>query len=76
MTLKMTPSLFGLTGKFSTVIFFEDMPNPNKLHSGPGGSSMMGLFSEIGPCLMEKEEGETIRNEHSWTNFANVLFIE
>lgn len=37
---------------------------------------MMGLFSEIGPCLVEEEGSETVRNKHSWTNFANVLFIE
>ncbi|KAH7027383.1 Alpha/Beta hydrolase protein [Microdochium trichocladiopsis] len=62
--------------------FFESRDDPANdpvtvwLNGGPGGSSMMGLFSEIGPCLVEEEGGETVRNEHSWTNFANVLFID
>ncbi|KAK7940719.1 alpha/beta-hydrolase, partial [Apiospora aurea] len=53
--------------------FFESRSAPQDgpvmvwLNGGPGGPSMMGLFSEIGP---------TIRNEHSWSNFANVLFID
>ncbi|KXJ91530.1 Alpha/Beta hydrolase protein [Microdochium bolleyi] len=62
--------------------FFESRDDPQNdpvtvwINGGPGGSSMMGLFAEIGPCLMEKEGSETVRNEHSWTNFANVLFID
>ncbi|KAK8055719.1 hypothetical protein PG993_000946 [Apiospora rasikravindrae] len=46
------------------------------LNGGPGGPPMMGLFSEIGPCLTVKGGNGTIRNEHSWSNFVNVLFID
>ncbi|KAK7950875.1 uncharacterized protein PG986_006603 [Apiospora aurea] len=62
--------------------FFESRSAPQDgpvmvwLNGGPGGPSMMGLFSEIGPCLTVKGGNETIRNEHSWSNFANVLFID
>lgn len=37
---------------------------------------MYGLFKEIGGCQMNKLDNDTIYNEHSWANFANVLFIE
>ncbi|KAK8138060.1 hypothetical protein PG984_001440 [Apiospora sp. TS-2023a] len=62
--------------------FFESRSAPQDdpvmvwLNGGPGGPSMMGLFSEIGPCLAAKDGNGTVRNEHSWTNFANVLFID
>lgn len=48
-------------------------------YSGPGASSMTGLFTEMGPCLTSADTTEnngTYRNEHSWSNFANLLFIE
>ncbi|KAK8027714.1 hypothetical protein PG991_004770 [Apiospora marii] len=62
--------------------FFESRSAPQDdpvmvwLNGGPGGPSMMGLFSEIGPCLAVKDGNGTVRNEHSWSNFANVLFID
>lgn len=44
---------------------------------------MLGLFTEIGPCLVPNVLGQqnggnlsTEFNPHSWNNFANVLFIE
>lgn len=40
---------------------------------------MTGLFTEMGPCLTSADTTEnngTYRNEHSWSNFANLLFIE
>ncbi|KAI2612651.1 alpha/beta-hydrolase [Hypoxylon fragiforme] len=62
--------------------FFESRHEPSTdpvvvwLNGGPGGSSLMGLFSEIGPCLTNQDNNDTILNKHSWTNFASVLFID
>ncbi|CAJ2507563.1 Uu.00g087490.m01.CDS01 [Anthostomella pinea] len=62
--------------------FFESRSNPLNdpvmiwLNGGPGGSSMMGLFQEIGPCLTNEYQNGTKFNEHSWTEFANVIFID
>ncbi|ORY66577.1 Alpha/Beta hydrolase protein [Pseudomassariella vexata] len=62
--------------------FFESRDKPTEdpivvwLNGGPGGSSLMGLFTEIGPCLTNEGNNDTFRNEHSWTNFANMLFID
>lgn len=44
---------------------------------GPGGASMLGLFTEIGPCLVPDGDNLTTEfNPYSWNNFANMLFIE
>ncbi|KAI1374715.1 alpha/beta-hydrolase [Hypoxylon crocopeplum] len=62
--------------------FFESRNDPLNdpvmiwMNGGPGGSSMMGLFSEIGPCLANGDGNSTYLNEHSWTNFANVIFLD
>jgi hypothetical protein len=38
---------------------------------------MMGLFREIGPCLVRDDDFTTTEfNPNSWSNFANVLYIE
>ena len=44
--------------------------------SGPGGSSMMGLFTEMGPCIVTKDSRGTTPNPHSWNNNASVIFID
>ncbi|KAI0170965.1 Alpha/Beta hydrolase protein [Pestalotiopsis sp. NC0098] len=65
--------------------FFESRSNPTTdpvvlwINGGPGASSMTGLFTEMGPCLTSADTTEnngTYRNEHSWSNFANLLFID
>lgn len=37
---------------------------------------MLGAFFEIGPCAVTEDGEDTQRNDLSWTNFANMLFIE
>lgn len=37
---------------------------------------MYGLFAELGPCLAFAGKNDTIFNEKSWSNFANILFLE
>ncbi|KAL1903422.1 hypothetical protein Sste5346_000048 [Sporothrix stenoceras] len=46
------------------------------LNGGPGGSSMYGLFEEIGACLLNEFNNDTYVNEHSWANYANLLFLD
>jgi vitellogenic carboxypeptidase-like protein len=45
------------------------------LNGGPGSSSMIGLFNEIGP-LRYKNSGLILDEEDSWTSVANVLFVD
>ncbi|KAI9261698.1 Alpha/Beta hydrolase protein [Sporodiniella umbellata] len=62
--------------------FTESRSNPQKdplvlwLNGGPGCSSMMGLWMELGPCLVNKNGTGTIRNPYSWNNEANVIFLD
>lgn len=68
---------WGLT---SILGFFESRSNPSEdpvvlwLSGGPGASSMMGLFSEVGPCTTDGKT--TQRFSSSWSNKANLLFVE
>ncbi|CDS04150.1 hypothetical protein LRAMOSA07105 [Lichtheimia ramosa] len=62
--------------------FFESRNSPSTdplvlwLNGGPGCSSMMGLWMELGPCLVDKTGNETVRNEYSWNSVANVIFLD
>ncbi|EPE31151.1 alpha/beta-Hydrolase [Glarea lozoyensis ATCC 20868] len=62
--------------------YFESKSKPKDdplvlwLNGGPGCSSMMGLFMELGPCIVN-EGGESAReNPDSWTNAASVFFLD
>jgi len=62
--------------------FFESRRSPAKdplliyLNGGPGCSSMFAIFRENGPCRVTKDGGSTVFNPYSWTEFANVLWID
>ncbi|KAK5995274.1 Carboxypeptidase Y-like protein [Cladobotryum mycophilum] len=62
--------------------FFDSRHDPENdpiiiwLNGGPGGSSMIGLFTEMGPCWLEPTSNATIPNEFSWNNNASLLFID
>ncbi|KAE8147827.1 Alpha/Beta hydrolase protein [Aspergillus avenaceus] len=62
--------------------YFESRNNPKTaplaawFNGGPGCSSLIGLFQENGPCHFVDGEEEPSLNEHSWNNFANMLYID
>ncbi|KAF8500351.1 alpha/beta-hydrolase [Russula emetica] len=62
--------------------FFAARNNPDKaplitwFNGGPGSSSMLGLFQEIGPCRINNDSSGVHPNPTSWNEFANVLFID
>lgn len=41
------------------------------LNGGPGGSSLMGLLEENGPCYVTPDSKSTYLNEWSWNNEVN-----
>ena len=43
----------------------EDAPLTVWINGGPGSSSMIGLFEEIGPCWIS-EDGDLEYNEFAW----------
>ncbi|KAF9444794.1 serine carboxypeptidase [Macrolepiota fuliginosa MF-IS2] len=61
--------------------FFESRNDPDKddvifwTNGGPGCSSSIGLFFELGPCRILDEKGPKFHPE-SWNTNANVFFID
>ncbi|EIW55989.1 carboxypeptidase C [Trametes versicolor FP-101664 SS1] len=62
--------------------FFEARSNPEKaplvlwLNGGPGCSSTTGLLFELGPCRIAEEGKNVSFHPHSWTEKANVIFLD
>ncbi|EAR93047.2 serine carboxypeptidase family protein (macronuclear) [Tetrahymena thermophila SB210] len=62
-------------------ILFESRNNPSSdplilwLNGGPGCSSLLGLFQELGPFRVTKDI-TLVSNPYSWNNNASVLFVD
>jgi carboxypeptidase C (cathepsin A) len=62
--------------------FFEARKDPANaplaiwLNGGPGGSSLMGLMEENGPCFVGPDSKETFLNPWSWNNEVNMLYLD
>ena len=54
----------------------ETAPTVSWLTGGPGCSSLLALFGENGPCSVAKDVRSTNLNAYSWTNRANMFWID
>ncbi|KAF4973870.1 hypothetical protein FZEAL_9170 [Fusarium zealandicum] len=46
------------------------------LTGGPGGSSMLGMLQELGPCLINDHGNGTVHNPYGWNKNANYIFVD
>ncbi|ETI22246.1 hypothetical protein G647_06319 [Cladophialophora carrionii CBS 160.54] len=62
--------------------FFEARKDPLNaplsiwMNGGPGSSSLLGLFDENGPCMVNPDSNSTRLNPWSWNNEVNMLYID
>ncbi|KAL7418832.1 hypothetical protein Q5752_006516 [Cryptotrichosporon argae] len=72
-------------GKELFFYFFESRHKPAEdpvvmwINGGPGCSSALGLFMELGPCTVKNEPksvNDTEYNPYSWNEKANIFFLD
>lgn len=62
--------------------YFESQNDPATdpltlwLNGGPGSSSMIGLFTEIGPCLINQHGNGTVYNPWGWSRNSSLLVVD
>ncbi|KAI0303048.1 serine carboxypeptidase-domain-containing protein [Russula brevipes] len=66
--------LAGPEGSLDDIIICKD--ECSRLNGGPGCSSLEGALQENGPFIWPKGVASPTKNQWSWTNLSNVLYIE
>ncbi|KAH8893116.1 alpha/beta-hydrolase [Thozetella sp. PMI_491] len=69
-------------GKSAFFWYFESRRAPETdpvilwMSGGPGATGELGLFNGIGPCAVNQDGNSTRREDFSWIDTANVIFID
>lgn len=84
--INLPPSVTGQNYTINTFFWFfearqvpETAPLTIFINGGPGSSSMVGLFQEVGPCqVVEIAKGKlgTVAREWGWDRSSNIIFID
>jgi carboxypeptidase C (cathepsin A) len=70
------------TGKGLHYVFIESLSKPSSdpiliwFNGGPGCSSLLGMFEENGPYIIDDGETMIKPNPYPWNQEANLLYIE
>lgn len=63
-------------------VFLESTGNPSTdpvllwSNGGPGCSSLLGLFAENGPYILDNINSKCVENPYRWNVNASLLYIE
>ncbi|KII86255.1 hypothetical protein PLICRDRAFT_43837 [Plicaturopsis crispa FD-325 SS-3] len=80
-TVKAYTGYIDIQARHLFFYFFESRSDPDKddvifwTNGGPGCSSSLGLFMELGPCRINDLNGTKYHPE-SWNSKANVFFVD
>ncbi|KAJ7073477.1 serine carboxypeptidase [Mycena belliarum] len=80
-TVKSYTGYIDIEARHIFFYFFESRNDPDTddvifwTNGGPGCSSSLGLFMELGPCRIPDENGTSFHPE-SWNSNANIFFVD
>ncbi|TDZ32694.1 Carboxypeptidase Y-like protein [Colletotrichum spinosum] len=69
-------------GKHLFFWYFESLSDPENdplslwMTGGPGGSGLVGMLLELGPCLINKDGSGTYHNNFAWNSNTSMIFID
>ncbi|OLN96609.1 Carboxypeptidase Y-like protein [Colletotrichum chlorophyti] len=69
-------------GKHLFFWYFESLNDPKSdplslwMTGGPGGSGLVGLMLELGPCLINENGTGTNHNPYAWNSNTSMIFID
>ncbi|KAI0047671.1 serine carboxypeptidase [Auriscalpium vulgare] len=81
-TVKAYTGYIDIDAKHLFFYFFESRSDPDKddvifwTNGGPGCSSSLGLFMELGPCRVTNATEGTKFHAEAWNSNANVFFVD
>ncbi|KAI0264975.1 serine carboxypeptidase [Gloeopeniophorella convolvens] len=81
-TVRAYTGYIDIDAKHLFFYFFESRSDPDKddvifwTNGGPGCSSSLGLFMELGPCRVTNATEDPSFFKHAWNTNANVFFID